>query len=117
MADLRSIPQIYSSRPIESDPMLYVAAQQGLLPGIDLDKRTKLNKAQHAQAVPVVRQLHRQFGLPGIKPLYPWASACAHSKFFLLFYPGYLLLVITSCNTMQIDMDLSDNVRHSFASF
>ncbi|BGP04056.1 Proteophosphoglycan 5 [Rhodotorula toruloides ATCC 204091] len=105
---LRGVP-IYDSRPIESDPMFHLAAYQGLLPGINLDKRTKLTKAQHAQAVPVVRELHRQFGPPGLRPLYPWASGCAHSKFFLLFYPGFLLLVITSCNTMRIDMDLSDN--------
>ncbi|KAJ7291566.1 tyrosyl-DNA phosphodiesterase-domain-containing protein [Mycena rebaudengoi] len=42
--------------------------------------------------------------------VYPYMTGgCAHSKLMVLIYPGFLRLVITSANLIDIDVELGDN--------
>lgn len=45
--------------------------------------------------------------------IHPKCQGCSHTKLFVIRYPGYLMVVITSANTMVLDMELCDNVSLS----
>lgn len=69
----------------------------------------KLTKKQLETIGPTLQQLHhRRYG-KNCHAFYAWASGSSHSKILVLVYPNFLRIVITSCNMMDIDTELSDN--------
>lgn len=56
-------------------------------------------------------QLWKLVAGPNWNAAYPFGAGCVHSKAFVVKYPDWLLVVITSANAMRGDMVLSDNVR------
>ncbi|GAA5851933.1 hypothetical protein JCM8547_000103 [Rhodosporidiobolus lusitaniae] len=102
----RDVP-IYFSRDFNQDPLRLIAAARA---GLDLPlKNRRYSKEQEDKIVPELCELWQHIAGPNWKASYPYASGCAHPKALVLKYPGFLLVVITSCNFMRIDMELSDN--------
>lgn len=56
-----------------------------------------------------------EFG-PNYRAIYPWSSGIVHSKMLMIEYPDCLVVCITSCNLMTIDVELGDNVSASSPS-
>lgn len=57
----------------------------------------------------MLEQLHRRAYGSNYHAFYAWSSGSSHSKILALVYPGFLRIVITSCNMMEIDTELGDN--------
>jgi len=68
-----------------------------------------MTKKEFQTVEPVLQQLSiSQYGV-NYKPFYAWSPGSSHSKILVLVYPGFLRLVITSCNLMNIDTIGGDN--------
>lgn len=86
------------------DPMLAEACREsGVAP------REKISKKQLQDLRPQLEQLHRHEYGANYQAFYAWSSGSSHSKILALVYPGFLRIVITSCNMMDIDTKLGDN--------
>jgi hypothetical protein len=102
-------PQIYVIRDLKLDPLCLVGAVKA---GVAFNKKGQVtNKGAGDAAAPELHKIYQRIHGPNWRACYPWASGLIHSKIMLLRYTGFLLLVITSCNFIQADFDLSDNVR------
>lgn len=86
------------------DPKVPEACRKG---GVAL--RDKISKAQLQGIRPQLEQLHRLEYGANYHAFYAWSSGSSHSKILALVYPGFLRIVITSCNMMDIDTELGDN--------
>ncbi|GAA6030559.1 hypothetical protein JCM8097_006206 [Rhodosporidiobolus ruineniae] len=103
----RDVP-LYISRDRHGDPLLGVACVKlGVEP--PNEKKRKLTKADGNRAVQALPELWQRMVGSNYRAIYPYASGCVHSKVMVVRYPGFLLVVITSSNTMRIDMELGDN--------
>jgi hypothetical protein len=86
------------------DPMIQEACHQAGIPFKD-----KLTKKQLQDLTTNLRQhCSKQYG-ENYHAFYAWSPGSSHSKILLLGYPGFLRLVVTSCNMMDIDTILGDN--------
>ncbi|BGP44047.1 hypothetical protein JCM10449v2_008104 [Rhodotorula kratochvilovae] len=103
---LRNVP-LHISRDINSDPLRGLAMIRAGMP--PPKKRTKLNKDQVEVVDVELYDLYRMLAGPNWQAAYRYVGGCSHSKAFVVQYPGWLLVVITSSNTMRCDMELSDN--------
>lgn len=86
------------------DPMLPEACRKS-----DVPPRDKISKKQLQDLRPQLEQLHHQKYGVNYHAFYAWSSGSSHSKILALVYPGFLRIVITSCNLMDIDTELGDN--------
>lgn len=86
------------------DPMLPEACRKS---GIAC--REKVSKKQLQDLRPQLEQLHRREYGTNYYAFYAWSAGSSHSKILALVYPGFLRIVITSCNMMDIDTELGDN--------
>jgi tyrosyl-DNA phosphodiesterase 1 len=89
------------------DPMVSKACHQAGISFKDKDK--KLSNKELQSIVPNLCQLSRELFGKNYHPFYAWSPGSSHSKLLLLVYPGFLRLVITSCNLMDADTVLGDN--------
>ncbi|RWA14048.1 hypothetical protein EKO27_g1065 [Xylaria grammica] len=94
---------------IGRDPNFDVPTVQmaSTLAGIKLQE--KVSRKQLDSIRPALQQLHRQKHGQNLQTFYAWGPGSCHSKILLLVYPGFLRIVITSCNMMTIDTELGDN--------
>lgn len=97
-----SVP-IYIGRDANEDPMLEACQTSGA------SGRVKLSKKQLQNLRPQLEELHRNVYGPNYHAFYAWSPGSSHSKILALVYPGFLRIVITSCNLMNIDTELGDN--------
>ncbi|GAA6054829.1 hypothetical protein JCM3770_004094 [Rhodotorula araucariae] len=103
---VREVP-LHISSDINNDLLVGIACERAGLP--IQDKRPNVSK-EHLEAVAAeLYDLHRAMVGPNWQAAYRYVGGCSHSKAFVVEYPGWLLVVITSSNTMRCDMELSDN--------
>ncbi|TVY42889.1 Tyrosyl-DNA phosphodiesterase [Lachnellula occidentalis] len=95
---------IYIGRDANQDPMVKEACSEV---GISFDK--SLSKKQLQSITSNLREMYRRMHGNNYHAFYAWSSASSHSKILVLVYPGFLRIVITSCNMMNIDTILGDN--------
>ncbi|RYP89309.1 hypothetical protein DL770_004461 [Monosporascus sp. CRB-9-2] len=95
---------IYIGRDPNLDPMIHEACNQA---GIAI--KGKVTNKQLASVNSSLGELYRALYGKNFHAFYPWSSGSSHSKILLLVYPGFLRIVITSCNMMDIDTELGDN--------
>ncbi|TVY17826.1 Tyrosyl-DNA phosphodiesterase 1 [Lachnellula arida] len=86
------------------DPMVKEACSEAGIPFKD-----SLSKRQLQSITSNLRNLYSQKYGKNYHAFYAWSSALSHSKILVLIYPGFLRIVITSCNMMNIDTMLGDN--------
>ncbi|GAA5990801.1 hypothetical protein JCM11641_005174 [Rhodosporidiobolus odoratus] len=103
----RDVP-LYISRDLDADPLRNLACLQAGV-SIPVPSINKLTQKNGEKVADPLCELYRHMLGPNWNASYPWTSGCAHSKFFLIRYEGFLLIGITSCNFMRIDTELSDN--------
>lgn len=76
-----------------------------------ISMKGKVSNKQLQDLVPRLREInHEQYG-KNFHSFYAWSPGSSHSKILVLVYPEFLRIVITSCNMMNIDVVLGDNVR------
>ncbi|TVY86325.1 Tyrosyl-DNA phosphodiesterase, partial [Lachnellula willkommii] len=95
---------IYIGRDANQDPMVKEACSEAGIPFKD-----SLSKRQLQSITSNLRNLYSQKYGKNYHAFYAWSSASSHSKILVLVYPGFLRIVITSCNMMNIDTMLGDN--------
>ncbi|BGP20920.1 hypothetical protein JCM10213v2_009085 [Rhodosporidiobolus nylandii] len=102
----RNVP-LHISRDLNADPLRNLAAVRA---GVTIPKDQRgLTKGDGAKIVEPLFDLYQRIAGPNWLAAYPYAGGCSHSKIMVVRYPDFLLVAITSCNTMEIDMRLSDN--------
>ncbi|KAL1882211.1 hypothetical protein Daus18300_000697 [Diaporthe australafricana] len=95
---------VYVGRDANMDPMTPEACRKS-----GNTFREKISKKQLQEIRPMLEQLHRRAYGSNYHAFYAWSSGSSHSKILALVYPGFLRIVITSCNMMDIDTELGDN--------
>ncbi|RYP19327.1 hypothetical protein DL765_003409 [Monosporascus sp. GIB2] len=95
---------IYIGRDPNMDPMIHEACNQA---GIAI--KGKVTNKQLASVNANLGELYRALYGMNFHAFYAWSSGSSHSKILLLVYPGFLRIVITSCNMMDTDTELGDN--------
>ena len=86
------------------DPMVREACDQA---GISF--KDKLTNKQLQSISSNLRELYSQRHGKNYHAFYAWSPGSSHSKILLLVYPGFLRLIVTSCNMIDIDTVLGDN--------
>lgn len=69
----------------------------------------KPSKKQLQSIASNLQKLYRKNYGKNYHAFYAWSCGASHSKILVLIYPGFLRIVITSCNMMDIDTILGDN--------
>ncbi|KAI3399953.1 hypothetical protein diail_5109 [Diaporthe ilicicola] len=95
---------VYVGRDANMDPMTPEAYRKS---GIAF--REKVSKKQLQDICPMLEQLHRRAYGSNYHAFYAWSPGSSHSKILALVYSGFLRIVITSCNMMDMDTELGDN--------
>ncbi|GAA6063525.1 hypothetical protein JCM10212_006698 [Sporobolomyces blumeae] len=103
----RDVP-LFIGQDIKMDPLLSLACSRA---GIDVSSRSNhLTMVQETIVAPVLTKLYHELVGSNYHAIHPKCPGCAHSKVFVVKYPGWLLVAITSANTMRLDMELCDNL-------
>lgn len=103
----RSVP-LHVSGDINGDPLRNLACTRA---GVPVPDRALSGKDKHDDVARELHDLWRAVAGPNWQAVYPRGAGCVHTKSFVVRYPGFVLVVITSSNAMRGDMELSDNVR------
>ncbi|GAA5915482.1 hypothetical protein JCM6882_007906 [Rhodosporidiobolus microsporus] len=101
----RTVP-LFIARDINADLLRPVACEKV---GIKIAPKADLRKKHGDKVAPALTDLYYKIAGKNWNATYPYARGCSHTKLMALRYPGWLLVVITSANTMRIDTELSDN--------
>ncbi|GAA6010527.1 hypothetical protein JCM11491_006981 [Sporobolomyces phaffii] len=103
----RPVP-IFLGQPLPPDPFMHLACSQA---GVDAPtrKRPHLSAAEGKLVAPMLSEIYQEVVGRNLSAVHPKCPGCSHSKIFVIRYPGFLLVVITSANTMVIDMESCDN--------
>ncbi|GAA5913475.1 uncharacterized protein JCM6883_004399 [Sporobolomyces salmoneus] len=103
----RPVP-IFLGQPLPPDPFLSLACSQtGISPPTHEKPRHKASEEKILAST--TTQIYQEIVGRNLFAIHPKCSGCSHSKIFVIRYPGFLLVVITSANTMRLDMELCDN--------
>ncbi|GAA5944977.1 hypothetical protein JCM3775_005517 [Rhodotorula graminis] len=99
----RNVP-IHVSGDIHTDRLRDVACARA-----GIANKARYNQKDHAVVSAELATLWKLVAGPNWNAVYPFGARCVHSKAFVIKYPEWLLVVITSANAMRGDMELSDN--------
>ncbi|GAA5965971.1 hypothetical protein JCM3765_004138 [Sporobolomyces pararoseus] len=103
----RPVP-VFLAQPLIPDPLLNLACSQAGVAPISQERR-HLKVAEAKVVTPVLSQIYQEVVGRNLIAIHPKCQGCSHSKIFLVRYPGFLLVIITSANTMVLDMERCDN--------
>ncbi|GAA5831596.1 hypothetical protein JCM11251_000763 [Rhodosporidiobolus azoricus] len=101
----RNVP-LFMARDVNADLLRCIACEKHR---IRVGPKAKLKKEDGVRIAPFLAELYKRIAGPNWEATYPHAGGCSHSKCMVMRYVGFLLVVITSANTMFIDTELSDN--------
>ncbi|GAA5845890.1 hypothetical protein JCM9279_002414 [Rhodotorula babjevae] len=99
----RKVP-IHVSGDIHADRLRDIACARA-----GIANKVRYNKKDHDVVSAELATLWKITAGPNWNAVYPFGARCVHSKAFVVKYPDWLLVVITSANAMRGDMELSDN--------
>ncbi|GJN94698.1 hypothetical protein Rhopal_007789-T1 [Rhodotorula paludigena] len=99
---------IYLSQEIHADMLRRLACKRIGIEDAN-NGRGKFKKGDQALLDAELYKLWQKVAGPNLHAAHPYAGGIDHSKVFVVKYPSFLLVAITSCNTMKIDMELADN--------
>lgn len=100
--------ELFRHLPLPSSVPIYIGRDINMDP-LNPKQGFKLNKAETQQITFDMNRVYKARYGNNYNAFYGWCGGSSHTKLMLLVYKGFMRIVITSCNMMDLDTRHGDN--------